>query len=107
MRWETRDHVVYCKQKHSSSPGPRAREIDAASHGETYSYTVDKFWLVKDIQSDGQLLLITRSGKEHIIHPQDPNLRRATIWERWYYRKRYRKIKSLLSNTSMSPQHSR
>ncbi len=103
MRWETRDQVVYCKQKHSSSPGPRARGVDAASHGETYSYTVDKFWLVKDIRSDGQLLLITRTGKEHIIDPYDPNLRRATIWERWYYRKRYRKIESLLSSESDSP----
>ena len=35
MKWEPLDLVVYSKQKHSASPGPRAREVDAASRGET------------------------------------------------------------------------
>ena len=47
MKWESHDLVVYSKQKHSVSPGPRAREVDAAARGETYSYTVDKFWIIK------------------------------------------------------------
>ena len=64
MKWETHDLVVYSKQKHSVSPGPRAREVDAATRGETYSYTVDKFWVIKQLIEDGQLLLITRTGKQ-------------------------------------------
>ena len=63
MKWETHDLVVYSKQKHSVSPGPRAREVDAATRGETYSYTVDKFWVIKQLIEDGQLLLITRFTK--------------------------------------------
>ena len=58
---------VYSKQKHSVSPGPRAREVDAAARGETYSYTVDKFWIIKQHLEDGQLLLITRTGKQHAM----------------------------------------
>ena len=97
MKWETHDLVVYTKQKHSVSPGPRAREVDAATRGESYSYTVDKFWVIKQLIEDGQLLLITRTGKQHAIHQNDPNLRKATLWERWYYRQRYREIEALLS----------
>ena len=96
MKWETHDLVVYTKQKHSVSPGPRAREVDAATRGESYSYTVDKFWVIKQLIEDGQLLLITRTGKQHAIHQNDPNLRKATLWERWYYRQRYREIEALL-----------
>ena len=96
MKWETHDLVVYSKQKHSVSPSPRAREVDAAARGETYSYTVDKFWVIKQLIEDGQLLLITRTGKQHAIDQNDPNLRKATLWERWYYRQRYREIEALL-----------
>ena len=98
MKWESHDLVVYSKQKHSVSPGPRARSVDAATRGETYSYTVDKFWIIKQLLEDGQLLLITRTGKHHTIHPNDPNLRKATLWERWIYRQRYSEIETLLSN---------
>jgi hypothetical protein len=97
MKWEPLDLVVYSKQKHSASPGPRAREVDAASRGETYSYTVDKFWVVQQVLEDGNLRLITRTGKQHTIHPHDPNLRKATLWERWYFCGRYREIKELVS----------
>ena len=98
MKWESHDLVVYSKQKHSVSPGPRAREVEAAARGETYSYTVDKFWIIEQQLVDGQLLLITRTGKQHAIDKNDPNLRKATLWEKWYYRRRYREIKRLLSN---------
>ncbi len=98
MKWESHDLVVYSKQKHSVSPGPRAREVEAAARGETYSYTVDKFWIIEQQLVDGQLLLITRTGKQHTIDKNDPNLRKATLWEKWYYRERYREIKLLLSN---------
>lgn len=83
------DWVVYRKQKHSTSPGPRAKEVSAAPRGETYSYVVDKFWVVQEQLEDGRLLLTTRRGKEHTVSPDDPNLRHARWWERWLYRRRF------------------
>ena len=41
------DVVVYRKQKNSLHPGPHARDIHPAAHGDFYSYLVEKFcaWL--------------------------------------------------------------
>jgi hypothetical protein len=76
-------------QKHSTSPGPRAKEVAAAPRGETYSYVVDKFWVVKQLLDDNQVLLITRTGKQHTVSMADPSLRPASWWERWMFRDRF------------------
>jgi hypothetical protein len=73
------DLVVYRKTKHAATPGPRAERISPAPHGDTYSYVVDKFWIVDRICEDGELLLRTRRGKTHKARPDDPNLRRAGL----------------------------
>jgi len=96
VRWKPGDLVVCAKQKHSHSPGSRARLIDATAGGETYSYVVDKFWIVQDIGADGQLVLLTRQGKQHTIHANDPRLRRVTLWERWRHRQRLRGLRQAL-----------
>lgn len=83
------DWVIYRKTKHSRLPGPRAENVIAAPHGDDYTYTVDKFWVVDTINRDGTLLLRTRRGKEHTVDAGDPNLRRANWWERWRYRDRF------------------
>jgi hypothetical protein len=76
--------VVYRKQKSSVHPGPHARDIQPAEHGDTYSYSVDKFWRVVAVQLDRTLVVRTRKGKEHTIRADDPNLRRAHWWE-WLF----------------------
>ena len=83
------DVVVYRKSKHSTHPGERAKNIHPASAGDNYQYTVDKFWIVGEIQSDGRLLLKTRQGKTHLIEPDDPNLRRVTLWDRLRFGSRF------------------
>lgn len=93
-----RDWVIYRKQKFSSSPGPRAKAVDAAPRGETYSYVVDKFWIVKSMLEDGRALLVTRTGKEHAVELSDPNLRLAGWWERWRYKSRFEDVETLLDN---------
>lgn len=79
------DWVVYRKQKSSTSPGPRAKRVVAAKRGETYSYVVDKYWVLKRRLDDDTLLLCTRTGKEHIVQASDPRLRLARWWERWLF----------------------
>lgn len=98
MRWKRGDYIICSKQKHSSSPGPRARHIDASVGGETYSYLVDKIWVVQDVLTDGQLSLMTRQGKRHTLHANDPSLRRITLWERWRYRRRLRDLRQFLDS---------
>lgn len=81
--------VVYTKQKTSLSPGKRAEEISPSTKGDTYTYVVDKFWVVEEVLESGYLKLRTRRGKEHIIAIDDPMLRRATLWERMFYAGRF------------------
>lgn len=87
--FEVGDRVIYRVTKHSSHPGPRARDVRGAPQGETYSYAVDKFWVIAGGSDDGRLLLRTRRGKEHLVRPDDPNLRQARWWERLFYSHRF------------------
>lgn len=90
--FQTGDWVVYRKTKHSPQPGPRADNVVPAEHGDDYTYTVDKYWVVEQVKEDGTLLLRTRRGKEHTIRSSDPNLRKARWWERRLYRSRFESI---------------
>lgn len=83
------DQVVYKVCKCTTHPGPRARQVRPAPRGETYSYVVDKYWIVADWQDAGKLVVRTRRGKAHVIDADDPRLRRATWWERWLHRHRF------------------
>ena len=83
------DWIIYRKQKHSTSPGPRAKEVNAARRGDNYTYVVDKFWVVKQRLRNNQLLVVTRLGKQHILAVDDPNLRLASWWERLINKSRF------------------
>ncbi|MCG8586711.1 MAG: hypothetical protein MI757_18570 [Pirellulales bacterium] len=83
------DPVVYRVQKCTERPGPRAKHIDPAEHGDFYSYVVDKFWIVDRVLDSGKLLLKTRRGKRHVISQSDPNLHRAHWWERIAHHQRF------------------
>ena len=83
------DAVVYRKQKSSARPGPNARDIQPALHGDSYSYSVDKFWRVIRILDNNTLVVLTRKGKQHTIVVSDPNLRQAHWWERLLFWHRF------------------
>lgn len=92
------DWVIYRKQKSSTVPGPRASNVHAASKGNLYRYTVDKFWVIDSINEDGTLNLRTRRGKQHQVMADDPQLRRARLWERWIHRSRFEMIPNTPGN---------
>lgn len=96
--FESGDWVVYLKQKVSTSPGPRARSTSPAQNGETYNYVVEKYWVVESHTSDGLLNLRTRRGKQHSVRIDDPLLRKASWWERWFFASRFRAVEAALSN---------
>ena len=94
QNWKPGDWVIYRKQKFSTTPGPRAREVVPASGGEMYVYFVEKYWLVSEILPDGQLLLRTRRGKQHKVPLNDRGLRRPKWWERLFFANRFRAIEA-------------
>jgi hypothetical protein len=83
-RFRPGDVVVYHKQKNSLHPGAHARDIQPAPHGDSYSYTVDKFWRVVAVGPDDTIVVRTRRGKERTLAANDPNLRRVHWWERLF-----------------------
>lgn len=88
-RFRPGDIVVYRKQKYSLRPGPNARDIQAAPHGDAYSYIVDKFWRVVVVQPDNILVVRTRKGKQLTVRADDPNLRRVHWWEWLFFRSQF------------------
>ena len=86
------DPVVFRITKQSTDPGPRAVDIFPAAGGDTYSYQVDKFWTVKEVDPNGTLQIITRRGKQRSVSKDDLRLSRASWWERWFYRERFPKL---------------
>ena len=100
-RFRRGDVVVVARQKFSTSPGPRAREVSPATSGDSYSYIVDKYWLVKSCD-DGELRLLTRTGKEHVIPADDFRVRKPTIWERLFARSRFPSLE-LLEDSGRAP----
>jgi hypothetical protein len=83
------DLVIYRKPKRSTRPGPRAEDVHPAPYGEDYFYRVDKFWVVVAVRSDGKVVARTRQGKEHVLAPDDPLLRKARWWERILWKSRF------------------
>jgi len=83
------DKVVLTLDKFGVNPGPRAKNIAPSPHGELYSYQVDKYWVVTEVRSDGNLLVKTRRGKTHLVAVDDPRLRKASWLERWFFTKRF------------------
>lgn len=82
------DVVVYTKTKHTTSPGPRAHDIEPESRGEYYTYAVDKYWIVESVEPDG-ITCRTRRGKSHRIALDDPRLRPANFWEKLFLKSRF------------------
>ena len=98
------DWVVYCKLKCTTRPGRRARGCFRRGNGDSYLYSIEKCWVVVDVRVDGTLLLQTRLGKTHLIGPNDPKLRRATLWYRIRYRSQFRQLRlSDFANRTTEP----
>ena len=87
------DFVVYRRRKYTTHPGRRAQDVEGAAHGDLYHYFVEKSWIVERVQDDGTLLLKTRRGKTHVVAPDDPDLRHASLWDRFRYRKRFAELR--------------
>ena len=73
---------------HKHTRSPRAKHpihLRPQPSGEFYDYDVPKQWVVKDVISEDEIVGITRTGKEHALQTNDPNLRKASLWEIFWY----------------------
>ena len=59
-------------------------------------YEVDKFWVVAESRP-GEVLLITRRGKQHVVERGNPALRRPNWLRRRLYRDRFPKLEECLT----------
>ena len=101
-RFRIGDKVVYTRDKYTSSPGPRAKNVSAAPNGELYQYQVDKYWTVVEILSPNHLVVMTRRQKTHVLAGDDPRLRKASLFERLLLARQFpalSKSQTLLSAT--------
>lgn len=92
---EIGSRVIYRKTKHSAAPGPRAETITPSAHGDSYSYTVDKFWVVVEHHANNKIVVMTRRGKRLTLDADDPNIRRANFLDRLRYRNRFPGIEDI------------
>jgi hypothetical protein len=83
------DRVVYTASKHSRHPGPRAERVTPERNGEGYHYDVRKYWIVRAVDADGRLTVVTRRGKERHIAASDERLRPARWWESLFFASRF------------------
>ena len=90
------DNIVYHKPKSSFHPGPRAKQVYPLEHGEEYHYVVDKFWKVAQVNDDGTLDVVTRTGKKHRLNASDPNITKARMLQQFLYRKRFLGLKEVI-----------
>ena len=101
-KFSTGDRVIFSRDKYSNRPGPRAKNVSPTPHGETYSYQVDKYWVVIEVNEDGSLVLKTRRGKTHVVPMEDPRVRRANWWERMLYASRFPSLE-VLNGENVAP----
>ena len=99
MQFKPGDLVVYRKTKHSNRPGPRASNIHPAPNGDTYSYTVDKYWVVEEVLEDGTIVATTRRGKRNHLKSDDPMLHRANWLQKLLYRSRFPMLSEAMNDS--------
>lgn len=92
QQFQTGDLIIYRKTKHGVHPGPRAANVHPAANGDTYNYTVDKYWLVQEVLDNGTLIATTRRGKQNYLKADDPNLQKANWLQRLWHRSRFAEL---------------
>src|SRR5215467_589543 len=75
------DCVIYRKPKFSVHPGPHARDIHPAPHGDSYSYWVGKWSRGIAVRARAVVVRARRGGRRALAAAV-PALRLAHWWER-------------------------
>ena len=81
--------IVYRVVETSTCPGSDARDIHPAQRGELYYYLTYKYWRVEEVRPDGSIVALTPLMEHHYLRRDDPNLRKANLFERLRYAARF------------------
>ena len=88
-KFHTGAPIVYRVVETSTCPGPEARDIHPAERGELYYYLTHKYWRVEEVRQDGWIVALTPLMEHHYLRRDDPNLRKANLFERLRYAARF------------------
>ncbi len=88
-RFSTGEPVVYeeVQQPTNAQTRQNAQITDSDNSGVVYHYM-----RVMESREKGTLVLLTQSGQLHVTHNNNPNLRRASWWERLCYPSRFPRL---------------
>src|SRR6266550_3772356 len=81
--------VVYRRQEISTNPSPDAVDVYPSAHGEFYYYSLIKYLRVVEVLGDGRVIAVERNSKSVCLLPNDSDLRKARLTERFIYRWRF------------------
>ena len=94
-RFARGDLVVFRTEKRSRTPGPRARDVEPEPQGDDDHYFVDTYWVVENVDGQGQVTVRTRRGKRHVLEVGNHCLRRARWWEKLLHKERFPDLATL------------
>ena len=81
--------IIYRKLEISTCPSRDAYQVRPAEKGEFYYYLTNKYWRVEAVQPDGWIVARSPLMETHLLRRDDPNLHRATLFERLRYAPRF------------------
>ena len=85
------DQVIYyqAQYRNTATPGGNVATLQRV---EQAVEVVDHYMTVRESSRKGTLVLVANSGQLHVTHNDDPNIRRASLWERFRYRDRFPRL---------------
>lgn len=93
-RFSRGDFVIYQEVRAQSDL------MTGDANGESITIVEHKM-TVCDFSKKGTLVLQTHEGHMHVTHSDDPNLRRASLWQRWFSGDRFPRLKQTTRSGSL------
>jgi len=81
--------VVYQREVVSNQPCSGARDVRPSEHGEFYYYSLVNYLRVTEVLGDGRIIAVSRDNNRVYLSPNDSQLRKARLTERFIYRWRF------------------
>ncbi|MEO5717704.1 MAG: hypothetical protein ABIR29_03935 [Chthoniobacterales bacterium] len=81
--------IVYRVMEASACPARDAEDVHPAERGEFYSYLTNNYWRVEEILPDGWIVARTPLMERQYLRLDDPNLRKASLLERFRHSARF------------------
>ena len=81
--------IVYQRQEISTRPRSDALNVQPAERGEFYYCTLVNYLRVTHVLDDGRIIAITPDNRRYCFWPNDSQLRKPRLTERFIYRRRF------------------